>query len=456
VSHGSFGKRRHASHRRSQKPPRITAPIDGIQDYWDLPGFKLPGNPKITLHAPVDIIINDVRGFRVCVARRKYQALRNTGTAPDACWLWRPNVCEELWLGPHHHHLTHALRLLQACSRVFDGKRERPQDRQLRGSIEPNQLLQQCGVASGLASELVFQLVELQLLRAEPGDQGMRWLVNSLTRGVNQSNQLLGSNEVPEYILPEFMAPPLAVSAHSACIDHVKPEPLQPDEIQEECPQIEPPLDADERVKMNGNVIALSHEQVPTSLLTQVYRHLCELVPETAEKEGDLSIFSAGVVPYLEAKLNLSGAQVHRQLQQLKVAGIYRTTRGVHAKRYLKLNAEDEVATLASSNGHAANAAALAKPASDDEQRQVAPPDAVVPTPEQMNRFWAQLEAKLQELEDDKAKLEKDLTREREAHAQTRQDLEAATVELEEAKQAQTTIVVPPSLARFLEPKGSD
>lgn len=473
VAHRTPTRRRHQSGARARALAgrQVEIPSEPLDDFWDVDGAKYPGSPRVTKDEPMDVMIMNVRGARVCVARKKLQYFRNTGTAPDKLWLWRPCEAPQLWRDRHHHSLTHALRLLQVCSRTSEDHCDKPSDRVLRGRIEPGRLLLLCGADFSLANELVYQLVELRLLRTENDGDQLKWYINTKVKAVDQDRRLLGAAELPQMILPEFWTQPppegddvqMLEAAGGAEADQElpgKPEPLQDESgVQSE----------------EGTVVQLAAGK-PTPL--HVYRVLVSLWPTDAPEEDGFAVWSPAedLKVTLARLLECSDYASHRLLLQLKDAGVYYPKAGGKGKpfrRYLKLDAEETVANFQAaqatgqSGGRSRHSGGSTRQTGSSAQQtarrpaavaagtQSIPPDSVKMTPEQHQQLWDQAVAKLHELtelvktqREQLAEKDAELARERDAHEQTKTELAQA---VEAAENAGPVILVPAELAQYLD-----
>src|SRR3990167_8311297 len=145
--------------RTDRAPRKPSGRGEPIPDLWEVPGTKLPGNPKFTTHDPEYTYLIDVRGDRVCVVKSKITRFRASAAGIENLHkVRRPQRVPELWSGARHYCLTHALRLLQVNSVTFEGQHKRGRERQLRGNIHPRQLLEACGASRALTGTLVGQL----------------------------------------------------------------------------------------------------------------------------------------------------------------------------------------------------------------------------------------------------------------------------------------------------------
>lgn len=316
-----FGKARvqadRQGDRRREKRAAQPAHPDGerLPDLWDVPGFVSPGSPRNHRTEPLEVLITDVRGNRVYVARKKKQHYRTTAPKPSVVWLWRPTKAPELWLPPFHHGMTHALRLLQAVSGKYEGDlRLNPGERVIRGEISPSQLLQACGAKESYANEVVALLCEYDLLHARNDNGQELWFVNTRVRGVGLDWELYTEDETPEGVLPEFLDNP----------------PAQP-------------------VDDKGDDVTAQDEQVDlTTPLVRVFLWLGSKVKPDAEiGEGMHSFRVEGQLKDKAAEeLNLSPSSVQQSLNKLTENGIYRSGRGPNPERWLKLVETSEIASL--------------------------------------------------------------------------------------------------------------
>jgi len=431
-------RRRHASGARARgfEAPQVDSPKESVEDLWDIEGVVYPGSPKQSDHEPMGVMIVNVKGDRVCVARKKYQLFRNS----EPLWLWRPAPAPELWDGRHHHCLTHALRVIQVCSRTFDGHHQRPEDRVLRGGIDPSRLLQLCGAAPNLASELVHQLCDFELLREESPAGRADWFVNTRIRGIGPDRSLMDSSDIPEMVLPEFIPIPLPVPAVQ--------EPIPPT-IPEEA---------------EDAVTATAEQSPEINQLLEVYRYVLSLVPTGADVEDGFAVFTSpkDLKLMIAERFSLSDGASRKMLDQLKSAEVYWTKQGGHGKpwrRFVKLESEQQVLAF-QANGNTAGARRRAPAPEPIPAPPVNPPveDGVTATPEQLNQLWEQLAAKLDEYaatiearDAMIAQLEQQLADEQSAHEATKAELEA-----ERAKPKGIQTVLPASLAKHLGLGSSD
>jgi len=132
---------------------------------WVRSGTKVPGNPPIDKHKTEYQYIVDAYGNRVCICENqlvKFEARSQVGF--DA--IEKINVVQdasELWSGPLHVTLTHALRYLQQF--CLPQSMDDPSDRRrLRSDITPIKLLTTSGMPSSQTDETLKVLKNLELV----------------------------------------------------------------------------------------------------------------------------------------------------------------------------------------------------------------------------------------------------------------------------------------------------
>lgn len=432
-----FGKARTTANRQGDrrrereatKPPELED--DGpIPDLWDIPGVRLPGSPKTGRNNPMDVLLLNVSGTRVCFARKNKQHFRNTGTQPAVWWLWRPTKAPELWSGPRHHALTHALRLLQAVSFKREGHNLKPHESIIRGGINPQRLLEECGASKSHADSLVSLLCEHDLLHEREVDGKAMWLASTRFRGVGPAYELYTAQDIPEFILPEFM------------------ETLQAE-----------PTTSEGSKMTEGDDTAT--DQQP--LLMRVYDRLVSYGEQPAALEvqdGWLKFVIPGNLDEILADaLSSTPYQITKQLNLLRTElKLYRTSSGGRGKpffRFVKLHASEAVAVAAETAGKKAAPARTASPAEPPPGEQ---PEGVPVSEEDFGQLITRMGDKLDEYHARIGELEQELHQEREAHARTTHSLETereahATTkqELETAKAAKPTFIIPERVAKHLE-----
>jgi hypothetical protein len=452
-------RRRHQSGARARgiEAPQVEIPTEPNEDLWDLQGVKYPGSPKQTDHEPMEVMIVDVRGQRMTVACKKYQLFRNTGTAPNALWLWRPKSAPELWEGRHHHSLTHALRVLQVCSRTPEGHHKKPEDRLLRGGIDPSALLQLCGAAPNLANELISELIDHRLLcEARQTEAVTHWFINTRVRGFDPDRRAMGADEIPEGILPELLVLPAA--------------PVAP-VTESAAPAPQPTKEADDGMTATAQTEGAQAGGSELNQLLEVYRYVVSLVPTGADIEDGFAVFvSPKDLKLMVAEhFSLTDGGSKRMLEQLKEAQLYRVKQGGRGKpwrRFVKLDGEEQLLKYqANRNGsgaqHQIRATTVVPPAATEPlvpQPGPEPPvqpaadDSVAATPDQLNQLWAELADKLDEYaatieakDAELSQLRQDLADEQAAHERTKQELAA-----ERDQPKATQFVLPASLAKHL------
>jgi hypothetical protein len=195
-----------------------------------------------------------------------------------------------------------------------------------------------------------------------------------------------------------------------------------------------------------------------TPPLIRVYAGIKELAPSQPQMEDGFAVFSVegDFNATVAERAGVSANSLPRYLSQLKDLGVYRPQAGGRGKpfrRYLKLDADELVATAAGSSGGDPPPRRLEPPPPGPPQ-----PLGVVPKEGQVKQFLAQLETRMdaykeeiEQLKNREAQLFGQLTAEQEAHAATRDELAQVKAELEQAQASVgPTFVVSEGLAKHL------
>ncbi len=292
------------------QPARKKKEKEPIPDLWEVPGTRLPGNPSYTRHEPEFTYVTDVRGNRVCVIESRVVRFNaDSAGIKQIRKLRRPQSAKDLWAGPTHHILTHALRLLQVCTVAIEGGRERgSHEKKLRPNISPTQLLRQTGLSPEATSEVLRFLENARLLRSQAYLRETCYYVDIQIKGFGPQGQKYQAGDLIDgWALPE---------------DDNDTESVHTDQ--------------GDLVATNQEIKENRHEA-----LTKTYEVSVGYVSEQPAFEDGYAVFTTPApLPELVAdQLSIGLSQARRLLEELVILGVYRSRLAAPGEwlRYIKL-----------------------------------------------------------------------------------------------------------------------
>lgn len=196
-----------AGRRRKEKDP--------IPEIWE-PNYRRLDvhNPDIEAHDPEYHYILDVMGERVCIIESRVVEFQAT-SAVRIDGIKKVNIvqrAENLWTGPQHYLLTHALRVLQACTLSQVSPDDLPDFRRLRPGITARELLKQTGLPPDQTDEVIKTLKRMDLVTYRKTLTVECWFIHTTFRGIGPNLEkftmaelfdgwaLPGGEDVPEEI----------------------------------------------------------------------------------------------------------------------------------------------------------------------------------------------------------------------------------------------------------------
>jgi len=297
-----------------------------IPDLLVLRGSKLPGsNPRYQDHGPTFTTIVDVHGDRVAVLEYRTVQLKvnRAGIGIDEIrHIWTPQPADQLWKGPTHHVLSHALRLLQVSTAHRNGGVEdNPDMKRLRPGFSPKQLLIGTGLSNEEADSVIGKLKSLGLLYYRKSHSGPDcWSVNSVYKAVGPELQKYTRAElIDEWALPDVEPPGGRAVVGASVLPNPESKDGEGDKDQES---------ADVRLKG----------------LRGFYEVALRYVPENPEIEDGFAVFTTPgpLTELVGQELGLTKAQSSFISSSLGHLDIYKSTLKGKGRwlRYIKLGVE--------------------------------------------------------------------------------------------------------------------